>query len=68
MADINEIKNKVVTYFKGVRSEWGKVIWPERPQIIADFAGVIIICGFFSLLIYVLDIGFDWILGFIPKY
>ena len=68
MADIKEIKNKVVTYFKGVRSEWGKVIWPEKPQIIADFVWVIIICGFFSLLIYVLDIGFDWVLGFIPKY
>ena len=68
MASLNEIKEKVITYFKGVRSEWGKVIWPERPQIVADFIWVVIICAFFTLLIFILDVAFDKILSFIPKY
>ena len=68
MASVNNIKDKIVNYFKGVRAEWGKVVWPERPQIIADFWWVVVICGFFTLLIFGLDVIFDKILSFIPKY
>ena len=45
MASVNNLKEKVINYFKGVRSEWGKVIWPERPQIVADFIWVVVICA-----------------------
>ena len=66
--NVNEMKNKVVTYFEGVRSEWGKVLWPEKQQIVADFWWVVVICTFFTVLIFILDVGFDKILSFIPKY
>lgn len=68
MASVNNLKEKVINYFKGVRSEWGKVIWPERPQIVADFIWVVVICAFFTFLIFILDVAFDKILSFIPKY
>ena len=26
------IKKNVITYFKGVKTEWGKITWPEKHQ------------------------------------
>ena len=62
----NKFTDKFITYFKGVKSEWGKVIWPEKPQVAANFFWVIIICTFFTLLIFGLDVAFDKILGLLP--
>ncbi|MFR1672038.1 MAG: preprotein translocase subunit SecE, partial [Candidatus Gastranaerophilaceae bacterium] len=40
--------NGIKTYFRGVRTEWGKISWPERRQVIAETVFVIIIVFVFT--------------------
>ena len=30
----NDFKQSLITYFKGVKAEWGKVSWPTKQQVI----------------------------------
>lgn len=54
--------DKFVTYFKGVKAEWGKITWPERKQVIAQTIVVLAIVVFFTIYTYGLDILFKEIL------
>ena len=35
---MNNTLDAIKTYFKGVKTEWGKVSWPERRQVIFEIA------------------------------
>ena len=48
-------KDKLVAYFKGIKSEWGKITWPERKQVIAQTIIVLVVVFFFTLYTYGLD-------------
>ncbi len=61
----SEFVNGVKTYFKGVRSEWGKISWPERRQVFAETVFVIVIVFVFTVAIYLMDIIFKSVLGLI---
>ena len=54
--------DKFVTYFKGVKAEWGKITWPERKQVIAQTVIVLVIVIAFTIYTYGLDILFKEIL------
>lgn len=54
--------NKVITYLKGVKSEWGKITWPERRQVIVQTIIVLAVVIIFSVYVFVLDISFKGIL------
>ena len=54
----------VVTYLKGVRSEWHKVTWPERRQIVVETLIVLGVVFFFSVFVYLLDTIFRVLLPF----
>ena len=54
--------DKFVAYFKGVKSEWGKITWPERKQVIAQTVVVLVIVIAFTIYTYGLDILFQGIL------
>lgn len=54
--------DKFVTYFKGVKAEWGKITWPERKQVIAQTIIVLVIVIAFTIYTYGLDILFNGIL------
>lgn len=62
MAEINEKKkaNKIFRFFKEVKSEMKKVVWPTRKQIINNtlivFAAVVVI----GVFIWVLDLVFQY--------
>ena len=62
----NDTIKAITSYFKGVRGEWGKINWPERQQVILETLFVIAIVASFTIVIYLMDIIFKWILGFIP--
>ena len=49
-------KQKIVEYFKGIKSEWGKITWPERKQVIAQTIIVLIIVTVFTVYTYGLDL------------
>ncbi len=64
---MNETKQAIVTYFKGVRAEWGKINWPEKQQVIAETLFVVAIVAFFTISVYLIDIVFKAVLGLIPN-
>ncbi len=63
---MNNTLNSIVTYFKGVRSEWSKITWPERNQVVVETIFVVAIVIVFTISIYLMDLIFKGILGLIP--
>ena len=49
-------KDKIISYFKGVKSEWGKITWPERKQVVAQTIIVLVIVIAFTVYTYGLDL------------
>ncbi len=60
----NEIENQpgiikdLKTYFKGIKSEWGKITWPIRQQVVAETIVVLVVVAFITSVVYLIDIGF----------
>lgn len=58
MAENVKKKNSMMEYFKGVKTEMKKVIWPTRKETY-NYTGVVILtCFAFSLFFFLLDTGF----------
>mgnify|MGYP000805641576 FL=1 len=62
---LSNMTNSIRTYFRGVRTEWGKISWPEKRQVGAEALFVIVIVFVFTLAIYLMDIIFKGLLGLI---
>lgn len=54
-------------YFKGVKSEWHKITWPEQRQIIVQTITTIVVVFFFTTIVYLMDILFKGMFAFIPR-
>jgi len=61
----NKFIDDIKAYFKGVRTEWGKITWPEKRQVFAETAFVVAIVFVFTVAVYFIDIIFKFLLGFI---
>ena len=66
--NFQNIINSISTYFKGVRTEWGKITWPEKNQVVVETFFVVAIVFIFTVFIYFVDIIFDWILSKVLYY
>ena len=60
---INETIASIKTYFNGVKTEWGRISWPQKNQIVAETFSVIVIVFVFTVAIYIIDLIFKCILG-----
>ena len=61
-------KKNIITYFKGVRTEFGKITWPEKNQVVVETFFVVAIVFIFTVFIYLVDILFNALLsGFSVK-
>ena len=58
--------DQTMEYFKGVRSEWHKVTWPDKQQIWHETLIVIAVTTFITLLIFLIDLILRTLIGFIP--
>ena len=56
-------KNAITSYFKGVKTEWGKITWPEKHQVIVETFFVVAIVFVFTVFIYFVDIIFNALLS-----
>ena len=63
--NLSNTQNAIVSYFKGVKAEWGKITWPERQQVVLETFFVIAIVFVFTLFIYFADKIFGWLLSLI---
>ena len=53
-------KEKMITYFKGVKAEWSKVSWPTRKQVGVETVIVLLVVTFFTVVIFLMDKIFGW--------
>ena len=53
-----ESMSKLLTYFKGIKAEWGKITWPDRRQVFVQTIVVIFVVLFFTMVTFGLDILF----------
>ncbi len=60
-----DFKQAIITYFKGVKAEWGKVSWPQKQQVIVETGIVLAVVAFFTIVVYLMDIIFKFLLGLI---
>ncbi|MFA6988950.1 MAG: preprotein translocase subunit SecE [Candidatus Gastranaerophilaceae bacterium] len=63
----DSFKEGIVNYLKGVKTEWHKVTWPERGQVIAETIVVIGVVLFFTTLVYLIDILFKGLFSIISN-
>ena len=62
---MNETVEAIKTYFKGVKTDWGKVSWPEKRQVVFETISVIVIVFVFTVAIYLIDLLFRGLLSLI---
>ena len=60
---LEKTKQSIITYFRGVRTEWGKITWPEKNQVVVETCFVVAIVFIFTVFIYVVDIIFNALLA-----
>ena len=63
----NKKETKKVSFFQGVKREWGKIIWPTREDLTRQTALVVIISIVMGVAITVVDSGalqiINWIMS-----
>ncbi len=60
MAELQQQKKQKVSlkeYFKGVRLEMKKVVWPTKKETVSYTAVVIVVCAMFALFFWAVDTG-----------
>jgi len=62
----SNFKEKMTAYFKGVKSEWGKITWPEQRVVVAQTIVVLVVVTFFTLFVLLVDFGFKSLFSLIP--
>ena len=60
-----QTKDAIATYFRGVRTEWGKIMWPEKRQVIAETIFVIGIVTVFTIAVYLMDLFYKGVFSLI---
>ena len=60
-------KGRVSTYFKGVKAEMKKVIWPSKKELVNYTGVVVLISVIVGLVVWVLDLGIHRVLSLIIK-
>lgn len=60
---VKQKKPGIGSYFKGVKTEMKKVVWPTKHELVSYTTVVIVTCTFFGLAIWAVDTGFLAALG-----
>jgi len=53
--EINVKDSRLAKFFKGVRTEFRKIIWPERDTLLKQLLAVVVSCVVVGLLIALFD-------------
>ena len=57
MAKEEKKKPGLKEYFRGVRTEMKKVVWPTRSEVVSYTVVVIAVCAAFALAFWLIDTG-----------
>ena len=55
------------SWWKGLKAEWKKIVWPSRNTLAKESAAVVIITVILGLLIKLVDLGVEQILELILR-
>ena len=61
------VKNSILSFLKGVRTEWGKITWPEKHQVVVETIFVVSIVTIFTVFIFIIDKGLEGIVSLFTK-
>ena len=56
-------KESLTAYLQGVKTEWGKITWPDKRQVVVETVQVMVIVTVFTILLLLADILFKWMLS-----
>ncbi|WP_083377383.1 preprotein translocase subunit SecE [Alterileibacterium massiliense] len=51
-------KKGFLNFFKGVKQELSKVVWPTRDELVTDTIAVFVAVGIFAVAFWLIDTGF----------
>jgi preprotein translocase subunit SecE len=57
MAEATKEKGRIKQWWKGLKAEFKKIVWPDRQSVVKETAAVIVISIILSLIIALLDVG-----------
>ncbi len=64
-----EAKNEswIAGFFKGVRTEFRKIIWPDRDTLIKQLIAVVVVTVIAGTVIALMDYGFQIVINFLTS-
>ena len=65
MADTAEKKERKPSFFKGIKIEFKKIIWPDRKSVAKQTAAVVVVTIILGVIIRLLDTGIQALLNLI---
>ena len=57
MAEKTKKESKLGAYFKGVKTELKKVVWPTKKEAVKYTEVVVVVCAIFAIFFWLLDTG-----------
>lgn len=52
-------ESKAAVFFKGVKAEFRKIIWPDRDTLLKQLAAVLVVTALLGVVIALIDFGFQ---------
>ena len=60
-------ESRLSRFFKGVRTEFRKIIWPDRDTLVKQLIAVVCVTAVVAILIAVIDFGAQNLIDFLTK-
>lgn len=60
-------ESKVASFFKGVKAEFRKIIWPDRDTMFKQLVAVLVVTVILGAVIALLDFGFQNLIDFLTS-
>lgn len=60
MAESDKTNSKIQEFYKGLKAEFRKIVWPTRDLLVKQTVSVLTISIFLGVVIALFDWGFQW--------
>ena len=68
VTNVNKRENGIVRYFKDIRSEFKKITWPSKADLLKSTEIALAVIALFTLIIWLYDSVFGYILKGVLNY
>lgn len=68
VTNVNKRENGIVRYFKDIKSEFKKITWPSKADLLKSTEIALVVIALFTLIIWAFDSAFGSILKGIMSY